>query len=161
MRPLLVVVLAVVILSCMQLFMQLQSAGMGHTHEGPQLIQASGEFRAEVILTFDAGPDEFSLDNVADAASVLVQLAGMEILRETGVVRGDVPIVISLIEGLVPGKNEFYVQASPKDERQLYRAVGVRVFRDDTLLAEKTLLSEPGATVQGTITVEVPEAANP
>ena len=161
MRLLLVVVLTVVILGGMQLLMQLQSVGSGdHAREGPRLIQASGDFKVEVRLTFDAGPDEFSLDDVGAAPSVLVQLAGKVVYRETRVVRGDAPIVISPIEGLVTGKNEFYVQASPKDAAQVYRAVGIRVFRDDTLLAEKTLLTEPGATVQGTIVLEVPQVAD-
>lgn len=157
MRPLLVILLAVVVFGGMQLLMVMHAAdGPSVTFEGP-LNRGQGQFKVEVVLTFVAGPDAFSLDRVEDAPSVLVQLDGREIYRTTERVGGDEPIVIDPVDGIVVGTNQFFVRASPSDQALSYRAIGIRVFRDDIQIAERVVLAEPGMVVQGTLSVEVTE----
>lgn len=156
MRPLLVLLLAVVVLGGMQWFMNSQTPATNQEQPGAQIIAAPGEFNIELLMTFDAGPDEFSLEET-DAPSLLVQLGGKEIFRSSEEILGDAPIVISNVEGLRAGGNHIYVEASPKDDQLVYRAVHVRVLRDDTPLMEQTLIADPGALVQGTINVEIAE----
>jgi hypothetical protein len=154
MRPLLALLTISVILGGLQLYM-LYRPQRSHvaSHEAEQA--AAGRFQVELTLTFDAGPDEFALDQ-SDAPALLVQLRGRDVLRRREPLAAGEQIVVD-VTGLVAGRNEFFVQATPRDVgASLARAVRVRVLRDDVPLADQTLWSEPGEIVQGAIEVELP-----
>jgi hypothetical protein len=110
--------------------------------------------------------------------SVLLSLHGdTPLLRIEEDVPAGTVLVVDPVEGIVVGENEFYLKVAtgeaesggesafslPGDEtsdeslpaEDRSRAVRVRVFQDDQLLAEKTLWSAPGQAVDGIITVHV------
>ena len=154
MRPFLVVLLTVAVLGGTKWFIDSHQP----VDDGPslQLIQAPGDFTVEVTLSFDAGPDEFSLDET-DAPSLLLQLNGVEVLRRADTIPAEEsPLRIQSVDGLVVGRNEFYLEVSPADTSSIQpRAVRVRVFKDGTPIAKETLWPEPGDVIQGTIALEV------
>ena len=150
MRPLLVAVIAVGVLGGVKWFLDsYQPPGAG-ANRGAQLIEATGDYAVELTLTFDVGPDEFSLEDEADAPSLLVQQNGKELMKRTEIVSAaDSPLVIESVEGVVEGANEFYVQASPSEIDSLQpRSVRVRVLRDGSSVATETLWPDLGDVVQ-------------
>ena len=155
MRPLLAIVLTTGILGGLQAFLSFRKTDGPYV--GAQLIQATGEYALELTLSFDAGPDPFGLD-AEDTPSVLVSLAGQELLRRTDTISASQPLLIPSVAGLVVGRNEIFVQASSADTSSLRpRALRLRVLRDGTSLAEQSLWANSGEPVQGTIIAEVPE----
>ncbi len=156
MRPLLVVVIAVVTLGGVKWF--IDSYDPPGANENPlQMIEASGDYSVELTTTFDAGPDEFSLDDVGDAPSLLVQLNGEEIFRKMGTLTAaETPLTLDEVSGVVVGQNEFFVQASPADvDSPQPRSVRVRILQDGIAVATATLWPELGDIVQGTLGLEV------
>lgn len=159
MRPILVIVLTAAVFGGMQWFLKATKPTGLAAHQGLQLIQASGEYAVDVTLTFEAGPDEFAIDDTGDAPSLLVQMNGQELLRRTDTISADEsPIELTTIEGVVVGTNEFFVQASPSDQESLAaRCARVRIMQDGNTIADETIWSEAGDILQGTVTLEVAE----
>lgn len=157
MRPMSVVILAFVILGGVQWFLSSHSPASQNDQRGATLIQADDEFAVQLTLTFDVGPDEFSLNDVADAPSLLVQLNGNEVFRKSETIAAtESPILIPSVPGVVVGQNEFYVQASPSEiDVAQARAVRVSVLRGGNVVATETLWPEIGDVVQGTVQLEV------
>lgn len=157
MRPVLVIVLATAILGGMQVFLNANRPVAADQHEGLKLIQASGEYAVDVTLTFEAGPDEFAIDAAGDAPSLLVQMNGNELLRRTDTISTDEsPIQILGIEGVVVGKNEFFVQASPSDQSSLAAmSARIRITQDGNPVADETIWADGGDILQGTVQLEV------
>ena len=115
-----------------------------------------GKFELHVTLTFAAGPDPFALDLDA-AESLLVTLAGHDLLRETGPIAAGQTLRVPDIQGVLAGSNEFYVRAiAQEDNVDMVRGLRVRLLRDDQPVAEQSLWSEPGQPVEGVIRVDVP-----
>lgn len=154
MRPFLVIFLAIAVLGGTKWFIDSDPP----VQDGPglQLIQAPGDFAVEITISFDAGPDEFSLDTT-DAPSLLLQLNGNELLRRTDTISAEAsPLRIPSVDGIVVGRNEFYVEVSPADTSSIQpRAVRVRILRDGTPVAKETLWPETGDVVQGTVALDV------
>lgn len=154
MRPLMALAIVAGILGGLQLYMQQRPRSSSQAEINELLV--TGQFRLEVTLTFDAGPDAFALD-AATAPSLLIQLRGLDVLRRTETLSAGEPIVVDQVRGLVAGRNEFFVQASPADSATLVaRALRVRLLRDGSPAGEQTLWAEPGDAVQGTLTVDLP-----
>lgn len=154
MRPLLVLILTVGLLAGTKWFLAL-SATDALANAEIVLIPAPGEYSVDLTLSFDAGPDEFSLD-VDDAPSLIVQLNGEEVLKRTDTVSAsDSPVVLENVSGVVVGTNEFYLQASPSELGIISTCIRVRVLRDGAMVAEDTLWSEPGEAIQGVVRMEV------
>jgi hypothetical protein len=153
-RPVFALLVAVIILGGLQLYMTIRPQPSGRMAAQDELA-ARGRFSVEITLTFDAGPDAFSLD-VSDAPAVLVQLRGVDLLRRQEEVLAGDQVVIDDVSGLVEGKNEFFVQATPSEVAHVARAVRVRVLRDGIPLADETLWAEPSEIVRGAVVVEVP-----
>jgi hypothetical protein len=122
---------------------------------------AEGKFSLEVTLSFDAGADSaFSLDPTRSTA-VRVEFRGRELLRIDEPVAAGTPLRIDDVEGIVPGPNEFYIEAHPANQGlPVAHAARARVFRDSHPIADETLWSEPGLPVQGVLRVDVPEHAS-
>jgi hypothetical protein len=122
--------------------------------------RAEGAFAVEVTLAFDAGADSaFSLDP-AKSAAVRVKFRGRDLLQVDAPVPAGTPLQIEDVEGIVPGANEFYIEAQPANQGPpVAHAARVRVYRDGHPIAEETLWSEPGLPVQGVLRVDVPEHA--
>ena len=158
MRPVFALLVFVGILGGTQAYMKMRPRRSTQSVYVP-VTQAQGEFDAELDITFAAGPDEFSTDE-GDAASLEVQFQGASLLRRTDAIAPGESLRIEGIQGVVPGDNEFYVQASPQDTSvQVPRALRFRILRNDVVIGESVLWSEPIDHVHGTLTVTVPEWA--
>ena len=155
MRPLLALVVACCVIGGLALYFEtIQNDPIPIDFDEPEET-ATGVFSLELTLTFDAGPDPFAFE-VANAPSILVLFKGEEILRRTENVAAGTPVVVESIEGIVPGKNEFFVEVTAQDQASIVvRAVRLRAFRDGNLIAEQSLWSEPGEPVQGTMALSV------
>lgn len=154
MRPLLAIVLAVAIICGVQAFI---SASAGTVVQRAELVEADakGIFTVELLLTFDAGPDAFALD-AEEAPSIVLEQRGKEILRRTETVSSG-SVVTAEVEGIVEGKNELYLKTTAADDDpDAVRIVRVRVLRDDKLIVEKYVASEPGMAVEGPIVLDIP-----
>lgn len=154
MRPLMVFIMAVVIFGGVRAFLQSTVAPMAPPPT-PVSTAASGRYDLELTLTFAAGPDAFSVEDVQDAPSIVVQLNGRELLRRTDVVSAaESPLRLTDIPGVVQGRNEFYLQASPTDAA-VHPAVRLRIFQDDVVEADATIWPALADVVQGTVVLEV------
>ena len=156
MRPTLVVVLACVILGGVKWFLDAHSP-ISPARRQAEIVAASGEYTVELTTTFDAGPDEFGLDDVSSSPSLLVQLDGEEIMnRADTVLASDTPIIARA--NVIVGVNEFFVQASPLTSDLAPRSIRIRILRDGNPIADETIWPEPGDILQGTVSLEVSES---
>ena len=172
MRPLLAIAVIIGALGSVRAYVSFVNSATGREHQQFQETAAEGRFHLDLTLTFDARSDVFNLE------SVLLSLHGDTPLLK---IEEDVPagtvLVVDPVEGIVVGENEFYLKVAtgeaesggesafslPGDEtsdeslpaEDRSRAVRVRVFQDDQLVAEKTLWSEPGQAVEGIIAVHL------
>ena len=176
MRPLLAIAVIAVALGSVKAYTSFVGSATGRDHGQFQETDAEGRFHLELTLSFDARGDAFNPE------SVLLKLHGGRILLqiEEPVPAGRV-LVVDPVEGIVVGTNEFYLKVAtgeaesggesvfslPGDETSdeslpagdRSRAVRVRIFQDDQLVAEKTLWSEPGQAVEGIIALHVADFA--
>ncbi len=156
MRPLIAIVIAAAILGGVKLF--IDSEPVRETHDQTHFLAepSTQDYDVELTLSFDAGPDEFSLSADGEAPSVLLQLNGKEILKRTdNVAAADSPIVLQNVEGVTIGPNEFYVQSSPSEDNLKPRSLRLRVLQNGNVVGEETLWPEQGQIVQGTLSIEV------
>lgn len=159
MRPLLSLTIAVVVLGGLRWYMQVRDRFRVHDISSGESV-AAGVFSVELTLTFNAGPDPFGLDR-DNATAVEVMFRGQPLLRETGTVEAGTPLVVSPVQGVVEGPNEFFVSATPLDENTgLAHALRVRILRDGVPIAEQTLWSAPGQPVRGPVAVSVAREPN-
>lgn len=158
MRPFWAICAVFGILGGLQAYMSLRPRPMVAPDYRPVVV--GGEFSADLTLTFAAGPDPFALD-VNDAPSVLLQFQGEDVLRIVEMVAPGEPILVEQIEGIVAGRNEFFVQVSPQDlDANVARAVRIRISRDQMPIADQTLWSPAGEPVEGVIVIDVPRRGN-
>ena len=156
MRPLSAIAVVILILGGVQFYMSQRPTVV--RQDADEEVQAGGEFSLDITLTFDAGPDAFALD-VNDAPSLLVLFRGNELIRETELVSAGEVVTVEKIDNVVNGQNEFFVQASPADSDSLLaRALRIRILRDERVVSETTLWSEPGETIHGTLLLEINHA---
>ena len=156
MRPLFAIIIAVCILGGVKLFIDSEPTRDTRDHVHFQADQSTKNYDVELTLTFDAGPDEFSLSSDGDAPSVLLQLNGKEVLKRTDTVAAtDSPIVLQNVDGVTVGINEFYVQASPTEDDLKPRSLRIRILQGGNVVAEEALWPEASAIVQGTVSMEV------
>lgn len=172
MRPLLAIAVIIGALGSVRAYVSFVNSATGREHQQFQETAAEGRFHLDLTLTFDARSDVFNLE------SVLLSLHGdTPLLRIEEDVPAGTVLIVDPVEGIVVGENEFYLKVAtgeaesggesafslPGDEtsdeslpaEDRSRAVRVRVFQDDQLIAEKTLWSEPGQAVEGIISVHV------
>jgi antitoxin (DNA-binding transcriptional repressor) of toxin-antitoxin stability system len=157
MRPVLAILTTVLILGGLQGYFLLRDR-FGPT--APVAIEhpAPGVYSLEITLTFDAGPDPFALA-ASDQTCLEVLFRGQTLLRRVERVSAGEKVVITPIEDIVAGKNEFVFKASPADSRpEMAYAARVRLLRDDAPIAEQSLWSESGGIVEGKLLVVVEDS---
>jgi hypothetical protein len=158
MRPLLALLLSLAIFGAVGGYLRFaRELQQQRAIVGAENTAAEGKFTLEVTLSFDAGADSaFSLDP-SKSTAVRVQFRGREVLRVDEPVSAGTALRVEDVEEIVPGANEFYVEAHPANAAlPVAHAARVRVFRDGHPIADETIWSEPGLPVQGTVRVEVP-----
>jgi hypothetical protein len=162
--------LVVVILGSVWLYLAFVASVPVGEYE-PRERAAEGVFAVELTLTFDAELDAFALE--PDASPVELNFQGRNLVAGKGPFRRGEPIRISPVAGIVEahgeqsGRNSFVFRAIPKPSEadpfsvestapaQLAHAARIRIFRDDQLVGEQTLWSEPGQPVSGTVEITV------
>ncbi len=140
---------------------------------------ARGHFRVDVTLSFTARADAFSVEPMSLALSLQ---GGQRLLELTEPIQAGRVVTIDPVEGITEGLNELFIEigtaadedvgASPEgadgfgagpvlaaNGAAVARAVRVRVLRDDVVIAEETVWSDPGEPVTGRIILDVPPAA--
>lgn len=123
------------------------------------LAEAPGIFSLEVVLTFDAGPDPFAVAD-KNRPSLSITFEGEEWLRRTDRISAGTVIVINDMTGIKSGLNELHLRAFPVDEQyDLVRGARVRVLRDEIVIAEESLWSEPGYPIDDPFQFDIPSKA--
>ena len=176
MRPLLAIAVIIGALGSVRAYISFVNSATGREHHQFQETAAEGRFHIDLTLTFDARGDVFNPE------SILLSLHGdTPLLKIEEEVPAGTVLVVDPVEGIVVGENEFYLKVAtgeaesdgesafslPGDETpdeslsagDRSRAVRVRIFQDDQLVAEKTLWSEPGQAVEGIIALHVADFA--
>lgn len=130
------------------------------------IAAAEGEFEVEITPTFASEVDAFSAEldpktGEPTAASLIVRLAGKDgavLLRRTDPVPAGQPIRIAA-PGVRVGANVFYVETSPRlADAGNATALHVRIYRNLTLITEKTLWANAGERLGGSLEIDVPAA---
>jgi hypothetical protein len=110
-------------------------------------------YALEVTPSFVPEPDPFalSINNSHNSTALLVRVGEHEILKVDDSIADSETFVVEPLHGLVAGKNEIYVEASPPfSPLSTQNAVRVRIIENGHPLAEKTFWSPPGNKVSGT-----------
>lgn len=121
----------------------------------------SATFALEVTPTFGAEADPFALlGEGLSPATLVVRLGGQEIYRSEQPLHRGERLRIEPLKGLVVGNNELFFDASPAfEESHLTHALRVRLLRGGVTQLDRTLWSEAGAKVSGTIDFTLEETA--
>ena len=156
MRPIFAAATVLVILGGLYLYMSMRSPM--RVPPPPVERTAPGVYWMDVTLALRAEPEDFSLE---DEPTLVVRFGVQELLEKKGIVEPGVPLVIKPISQVVighdkfSGSNEFYVMAMTGSDLNRAQVVRVRLFRDEDLVSEKTMWSDPGQPVEGILRIEV------
>jgi hypothetical protein len=110
-------------------------------------------YTLEITPTFSPQPDPFALRrDPAASATLVVRLGERELFRSEQALPAGRTIAVQPVAGLVAGRNELYLQASPPlSEALLDHAVRVRLRHGKREVFDATLWGESGANVAGSI----------
>jgi len=111
------------------------------------------DYALEITPTFSPEPDPFALQgDTTAAATLLVRLGERELFRSEQSLPAGKTITVQPLPGLVVGRNELYLRASPPvREAHMDHAVRVRLLQGTRELLDQTLWGLSGANVTGTI----------
>ena len=156
MRPLLAIAVWVVLIGGLSWYMQTRQEVRAVAGFQPTALET--KLTLEVTPSFAVRPDPFALqtDEGDKAVALLIRLNGRDVLKKSEKLAGGSQIKVDDVQGLVEGRNEFYVEANPPlNEASQSHAVRIRVKRENETLAERTLWSEPGSRIAATFSLEV------
>jgi len=109
------------------------------------------EYALEITPTFSPEPDPFSLKG-DPPASLLVRMGERELYRSWQPLPAGKTVTVHPVAGLVVGRNELYLQASPPlSEALMDHAVRIRLLQGSREVFDQTLWGLSGAKVAGTI----------
>ncbi len=154
MRPILAIMVWVTLIGGLYGYMEhrepAKKAGPVETH----LVEES--YAVEIIPTFKAEKDPFALQSDDDEVEVLtLKLNGEKIFGVSEGIESGIPIKVKGIDNIIKGVNEFHLLASPKiSGRPSAHAVRFRLFKGLTPVLERTIWSEPGERISGSIRYE-------
>lgn len=116
----------------------------------PKVAPAGSNFALEVTTSFDVAPDPFALEET-DPAGIVIRGGGRDLARRDRLEAGTT-LRIEPVPGLIEGRNELYVEASPPlSEANRPHALRVRVLRGGAVVAERIVWAEPGSRVASTL----------
>ncbi|UUO04780.1 hypothetical protein M4951_15440 [Blastopirellula sp. J2-11] len=111
------------------------------------LENAAGEFRLELELSFDAGPDRFSAD-LNNSNAVSVRFAGKALYATDQPIAAGENIEIADIDNIVVGRNEFLIEATPQNPGPpLFAKVAIYSSQQHEPIAERFLWAPAGAAI--------------
>jgi len=160
MRVAAALVLWVVVLGGLDLYMARFDRSPSVTTSASRQLRTGATYSMELTTTFGVEPDPFALNTDAsrEPATLIVRLGSYEILRETQRVEAGAPFLVSPIQGMTPGLNEFFVEANMSLESSGRSfALRLRLMRDGLPVAEKTFWSEGQNKITGTFQVDIEE----
>jgi hypothetical protein len=110
-------------------------------------------FTLEITPTFATAADPYTLHgDHAAAATLVVRLGERELYRSDQPLPAGVAVAVHPVAGLVVGRNELYLRASPPiSEALLDHAVRVRLLQGSRVVLDETLWGKSGASVAGAI----------
>jgi hypothetical protein len=153
MRPLLVLVLALAIFGALAAYERFVATLPEQSAAIEEPPAAAGKFSVELTLSFDAAKDEFAL---SDEPAVVVRIAGRDLIRSEQPVAAGQRLRVDEVTGIIAGSNAFFVSAIPSaDFIGRPCAARLRILRDEAVIGENTLWSQPGDLVAGEVMVDV------
>jgi hypothetical protein len=118
---------------------------------------ATGKYRLELTATFPVEPDPYG-----QGRALLLNLDGKTVLELKKRAEAGQALRVDPLPGVAVGENEFYFEANPPDDQlNQAHAVRVRIFRDEDLVGEHSLWSEPGTKLATTFPLKVAPAESP
>ena len=147
-RPLLVLIIAVVVLGSVQSLMWFQRSIPRRQAEDILTVVAEGAFQVRVTLTFDAVGDAFAPE------SLVIQHEGQELYRSEERIPAGQEVVLEDVEGIKLGENRFYLAAVGSEQPTQPRAVRFQVLRDGQVIGQQIFWGEPGEPVEGELVVD-------
>lgn len=155
MRPLLVLVLALAIFGTLAVYERFVATLPPPELSNVELPEATGRFSLELTLSCNAAKDDFGLE---DDPAVVVRIAGKELIRVDQAAAADEPLRVDDVAGVVAGRNAVFLQVVPAaDFIARPCAARLRILRDENVVAENTLWSQPGGMIAGEVVLEVSE----
>ncbi len=157
MRPFVALLCAALIIGSVQTYLVRAKTSSGVTTVATDDLETDGAYALEVLLTFDAGPDPFAL-NEEKSPAVMLSMAGHRLMEHTDRVSSGVLPEIQAPE-IKAGRNECFFFASPAESSPTaIRAARIRLTQAGNIIDEKWFVSEPGGAVEGTMMFDVPGA---
>lgn len=141
---------------------QREHAEAGVEIQKPTTIQVKDTYTIQVTPTFTIEKDPFALQTGEEATSGVELRLNGELLPVTveNLQRG-IPWKLDGVKGLVDGNNEIYVQASPPlTESNLEHGVRVQLQKTGAVVIDRTIWSNQGSLVSGTIHFQLKEEAH-
>jgi len=132
------------------------------TIHDPETMNVEEAYTLQVTPTFSIEKDPFALQTEEDAATgVELRLNGTPLPLTAENLKRGIPWELKRIEGLVIGNNEIYLQASPPlAESNLQHGVRVQLLTTGAVIVDRTIWSNQGSLVSGTIHFQKTEEAH-
>lgn len=113
-------------------------------------------FELEITPTFGIEHDPFALtDDTESNPALVIRLNGTDLQYDNNTLQRGESIRINDIHGFIDGNNELFFDASPPlSESHLSHALRIRLYRSGLLTLDKTIWSEAGSKVSGTVPYE-------
>jgi len=111
------------------------------------------DFTLEITPAFPTAADPYALHgDRAATATLVVRLGERELFRSDRPLPAGVAVSVHPVAGLVVGRNELFLRASPPvSEALLDHAVRVRLLQGSRTVFDETLWGKSGASVTGAI----------
>lgn len=154
MRLILTALVWLLIVGGLSLYIRQRDAHLVAPAKAHIAARVQGEnYALEITPTFGAEADPFALqDEGPKPSTLLVRLGGLDIFRQDQPLARGETLRIAPLEGLLAGQNELFFEASPSfEESHLAHALRVQLLRDGVELFDRTLWSEAGAKVTGSL----------
>jgi hypothetical protein len=151
MRIVLTALIWLVMVGGLSLYIQQRDRHLPPAIQTPATQAAPSEaYTLEITPTFAPAPDPFALQR--DPSTLVVRMGERELFRSEQALPAGRTIAVQPVVGLVVGRNELYLQASPPlSEALLDHAVRVRLRQGHREVFDETLWGVNGANVAGTI----------
>ncbi|EAQ78778.1 hypothetical protein [Blastopirellula marina] len=147
MRILFAITAAALALLLVKVYLTVDEHRAAAAPQAAALENAAGEFRLELELSFDAGPDRFSAD-LNNSNAVSVRFAGSALYETNQPVAAGEEIEIADIGNIVAGRNEFLIEATPQNPGPpLFAKIAIYSSQRQEPIAERFLWAPAGSAI--------------
>lgn len=122
-----------------------------------QVKAVRGTYSISVTATFSSERDPFALQgDQQESGGFELWLNGRRMERAKGDLEPGLRLLFPIAEGMVEGGNEVYVKASPPVSVEMEEyALRLQLLESGSVLKDTTFWGSNGATITGTMTVEL------